>query len=59
MDDGISGENLLAVELSTTSNPNILVNSYIVGLYEKIINCRDVNENATNNDECVVIALSR
>lgn len=59
MDENTNSNDLLAVELSTTSNPNVLVNSYIVGLYEKIINCRDVNENATNNDECVVIALSR
>ena len=59
MDENTNSNDLLAVELSTTANPNVLVNSYIVGLYEKIINCRDVNENATNNDECVVIALSR
>ena len=59
MDENTNSNDLLAVELSTTSNPNVLINSYIVGLYEKIINCRDVDENATNNDECVVIALSR
>ena len=59
MEENTNSNDLLAVELSTTSNPNVLINSYIVGLYEKIINCRDVDENATNNDECVVIALSR